>query len=129
MHRRTPLAAALDTASVVLFVAIGRREHEQDSAISGLVSTAAPFLIALVVAWLVLRVWRRPTDWRIGVGVWAIVVTAGMVLRRAAFDDGTALSFVIVASCFLASTLIGWRLLAGLRDRARPSTRALSSSR
>jgi hypothetical protein len=129
VHPRTPLAAALDTASVVLFVAIGRREHEQDSAISGLASTAAPFLVALVVAWLVLRVWRRPTDWRIGVGVWAIVVAGGMVLRRVVFDDGTAVSFVIVASCFLALTLIGWRLVAGLRDRARPSTRALSSSR
>ncbi len=129
MHPRTPLAAALDTASVVVFVAVGRREHEQDSAISGLVTTAAPFLIALVVAWLALRVWQRPTDWRIGVGVWAITVAGGMVLRRFVFDDGTALSFVIVATCFLAATLIGWRLLAGLRDRARPSTRAMSSSR
>ena len=37
MDRRTPLAAGLDTFSVVLFVAIGRREHEQDSAIAGLI--------------------------------------------------------------------------------------------
>jgi hypothetical protein len=124
MHRRTPVAAALDTASVVLFVAIGRREHEQDSAVAGLASTAAPFLIALAVAWLVLRVWQRPTDWRTGVGLWAIVVVGGMLLRRFVFDDGTALAFVIVATCFLALTLIGWRLVYTLveRRRAAPST-------
>ena len=45
MHPRTPLAAALDTAVVVAFVAIGRRNHDEDEAISGLVETAAPFLI------------------------------------------------------------------------------------
>ena len=50
IDRRTPLAAGLDTFAVVLFVAIGRREHEEDSAISGLINTAAPFLIALAIA-------------------------------------------------------------------------------
>ena len=68
------VTAGLDTFAVVLFVAIGRREHEQDSAISGLINTAAPFLIALAIAWLVLRAWKRPTDLRVGVGIWAIVV-------------------------------------------------------
>ena len=59
IDRHTPLAAGLDTFAVVLFVAIGRREHERDSAISGLINTAAPFLIALAIAWLVLRAWKR----------------------------------------------------------------------
>lgn len=117
MDRRTPLAAALDTASIVLFVAIGKREHEQDTAVGALVETAAPFLIALAVAWLVLRVWLRPTEWRIGVGVWAIVMAVGMLLRRLVFDDGTATSFVIVAGAFLALTLIGWRLVVLVSDR------------
>lgn len=127
MDRRTPLAAGLDTASIVLFVAIGKREHEQDSAIASLVSTAAPFLIALVVAWLALRVWQRPTDWRLGVGVWAIVVALGMVLRHFVFDDGTATAFVIVATCFLALTLIGWRLGALLIDRRTARSTATAS--
>jgi len=119
MHQRTPLAAGLDTATIVLFVAIGKREHEQDSAISGLIETAAPFLIALVIAWLALRVWNRPTDWRVGVGVWAIVVTAGMLLRHFVFDDGTATSFIVVATLFLGVFLIGWRVLLQLIDRRR----------
>ena len=117
MDARTPLAAGLDTFVVVLFVAIGRREHEQDSAIAGLIETAAPFLIALALAWLVLRVWNRPTEWRTGVGVWAIVVVAGMLLRNLVFDDGTATAFVIVATLFLALFIVGWRLAFTAMDR------------
>lgn len=124
MHQRTPLAAGLDTASVVLFVTIGQREHDQDSAISALIETAAPFLIALAVAWGALRVWNRPAEWRTGVGVWAIVVGVGMLLRRLVFDDGTATSFVIVASCFLALTLVGWRVVLSLLDRRRGASPA-----
>jgi uncharacterized membrane protein (GlpM family) len=115
--RRTPLAAGLDTASVVLFVAIGRREHDQDTAIAGLVSTAAPFLIGLLVAWLVVRAWRSPTAVTTGLLVWPITVAVGMVLRNLVFDDGTALAFVIVATAFLGLTLVGWRVVASLLDR------------
>ncbi len=117
MDRRLPLALGLDTFFVVLFVAVGRREHERDSAIAGLIGTAAPFVISLAIAWLVLRVWQRPTDWRTGVGIWAITLGAGMVLRRLVFDDGTATSFVIVTAAFLALFLIGWRLVLGLVER------------
>ena len=124
MDRRTPLALGLDTFSVVLFVAIGRREHEQDSAISGLLHSVAPFLIALVVAWLVLRVWIRPTDRLTGVGVWAIVVAGGMLLRNLVFDDGTATSFIIVATLFLGLFIVGWRLAFGLIQRRNTPTRA-----
>ncbi len=119
MDRRASLAAGLDTFAVVLFVAIGRREHERDSAISGLITTAAPFVIALAIAWLVLRAWRRPTDLATGVGVWAIVVAAGMVLRNVVFDDGTATSFIIVATLFLGLFIVGWRAVFTLLERRR----------
>lgn len=121
MDRRTPLAAGLDTAAVVLFVAIGRREHERDSAIAGLVDTAAPFLIALALTWLALRVWRSPLGWRTGVGVWAGTLVVGMVLRNLAFGDGTATPFVVVAAAFLAASLIGWRVIAASVDRRATS--------
>jgi Protein of unknown function (DUF3054) len=123
MDRRTPMAAGLDTFAVVLFVAIGRREHERDSAIAGLISTAAPFLIALAIAWLVLRAWRHPTTvWPTGIGVWAIVVVAGMLLRNVVFDDGTATAFVIVATLFLGLFIVGWRLAFAVIDRRRTIT-------
>jgi hypothetical protein len=36
-----------------------------------------------------------------------------MLLRNLVFDDGTAASFVIVASVFLGTFLVGWRAIAG----------------
>jgi hypothetical protein len=119
MHRRTPLAVGLDTFSIVLFVAIGRREHEREATLSGLIQTAAPFLISLALAWLVLRAWRNPIDWRTGAGIWAIVIVAGMLLRNLVFGDGTATSFVIVATAFVGLFIVGWRIVFGLLDRRR----------
>ena len=124
MDRRLPLALGLDTFTVVLFVAVGRREHERDSAISGLIGTVAPFLIALALAWVVLRAWNRPTDWRTGVGIWAITLVAGMLLRNVVFGDGTATSFVIVAAAFLALFLVGWRVASTLLERRGQPVRA-----
>lgn len=119
MHPRTPLAAGLDTFFIVLFVAIGRRNHDEDPAVSGLIQTAAPFLIALAIAWLVLRAWKRPTDWRTGLAIWAIVVVVGMLLRNLVFDDGTATSFVIVATVFVGLFVVGWRLVYTFVERRR----------
>ena len=124
MDQRTPLAAGLDTFSVVLFVAIGRREHEESSAISGLIHTVAPFLIALALAWLVLRAWNRPTERVTGLGVWLIVIVAGMLLRNVVFGDGTATSFIIVATLFLGLFLVGWRLAYALIERRATPTQA-----
>jgi hypothetical protein len=44
--------------------------------------------------------------------VCAVTLVVGMVLRRVVFDDGTAWSFVVVATLFLALFLIGWRIVA-----------------
>ncbi len=111
--RSVALAAGLDTAIVVAFVAIGRRNHDRDEAVSGLIQTAAPFLLALGFAWLVWRIWRRPTAVTSGLLVWVTTLAAGMVLRRFVFDDGTAASFVIVAAVFLL-LLVGWRAVASV---------------
>ncbi len=116
---RTPLAAGLDTFAVVLFVAIGRRNHDEDPGLGGLVVTAAPFLIGLVISWLVLRAWTRPTSVRTGVGLWIGTVAIGMLVRRFVFDEGTATSFVIVASAVLGLFLVGWRGAAAAIDRRR----------
>ena len=113
MHPRTPLAAALDTAVVVSFVAIGRRNHDQNEEISGLVETAAPFLIALAIAWVIWRVWLQPDAVTTGVRVWLTTLGLGMVLRNLVFDNGTATSFVLVASIFLGTFIVGWRAVAG----------------
>lgn len=107
--QRRVLAAALDVASILVFVAIGRRNHDEGGAVAEVVETAAPFLIGLTVAWLLTRAWRRPTKVLTGVLIWPITVLTGMIARNLVFDDGTATSFVIVTTVFLGACLVGWR--------------------
>lgn len=116
---RLGVAAGLDAFAVMLFVAIGRRSHDEASAFADLAETAMPFLIGLAVAWLVVRAWRRPTSLVTGLAVWPIAVLTGMVVRRTLFDRGTATSFVVVTSLFLGACFIGWRLVAVALDRRR----------
>lgn len=111
-------AFALDTALVVVFAAIGRASHGED-ALLGLWTTAWPFLVALVGGWLITRGWRAPlAPARTGLGVWAITVAGGMLLR-AVTGQGTALAFVIVAAVTLLVLLVGWRAVAALVARRR----------
>ena len=115
------VAALLDLASVVLFVALGRRSHQEVGSIRGTIEVAAPFLISLTAGWACVQAWRRPADLRIGIVVWAVTFGLGMILRNMLFDRGTAGSFVIVAGMFLALFLIGWRLVAAVVLRRRAS--------
>lgn len=105
---RMAAAAGIDAAVVVAFVAIGRNNHDEDPGLAGLFSTAAPFLVGLAIGWLVARAWDKPLALRTGLIVWPVTVAAGMIVRRI-LGDGTALSFVIVATVFLGVTLVGWR--------------------
>lgn len=118
---RIALAAALDSFVIVLFVSIGRRNHDEAPGLGGVIETAAPFLIGLALAWVIARAWRDPISIGAGVMIWIITVAAGMLLRRTIFDEGTALSFVIVAGVFLA-LLVAWRA-AGQRFPSRQSAR------
>ncbi len=122
--RRLAIALALDLATVLLFVAIGRRNHDEGTAAAGIAETAAPFLIGLAAAWLIGRAWRRPSAIVTGVVIWPITVLVGMIARRQLFDRGTAPSFVIVATIFLGLCLVGWRAIAGQVERGQHSTPA-----
>ncbi len=102
---------SFDTTSVVVFVLAGRATHNQ-AGTTGTMRTAAPFLIALGIGWLVMRAWNDPASIRTGLGVVASTFAIGMVLRRFVFDDGTALSFLLVAAAFLTLFMVGWRMIA-----------------
>ncbi|MDD7961714.1 DUF3054 domain-containing protein [Microbacterium thalli] len=121
------LALLLDAVFVVAFAATGRASHDSDI-LSGLWQTSWPFLAALLVGWLAVRGWRAPAaPVRTGLGVAAVTVAGGMLLR-AASGQGTALPFVIVATLTVFTLLIGWRAvaraLAALRARRSLSRRA-----
>ncbi len=127
--RRLATAIGLDVFVVVLFVAIGRRNHEESSAFVDVMKTGAPFLIGLGAAWLTTRAWRRPTALLTGIAVWPVTVLVGMVARRTLFDRGTATSFVVVATLFLGAFLVGWRIAARAIDgrQTRQSSGALTA--
>jgi predicted permease len=108
-------SAVADTASIVIFVAIGRKNHDEGQAASGIFRVAAPFLLALLVGWVIARAWKEPLSQRSGVLISLTTIVLGMVLRKLVFDNGTATAFIIVATIFLGTLLNGWRLLARTR--------------
>jgi hypothetical protein len=112
-------AFAADAAAVVLFCAVGRRNHAESVTLSGVAETAWPFLAGLAAAWLLCRAWRRPTEISpTGVTVWLSTVVIGMGIR-AGTGAGTALSFIVVATLTTGTLLLGWRAIAAAAARRR----------
>ncbi|WP_103563867.1 DUF3054 domain-containing protein [Actinomadura rubteroloni] len=109
----------VDGLCVVVFVVLGRRTHEGLGGLGGVLHTAWPFLVGLVVGWLVSRAWVRPFSLvPVGVVLWVSTVVVGMILRRVS-GQGTAFAFVVVAFIFLGVTLLGWRGIGSLVLRRR----------
>ena len=107
--RTAALAFIADAAVIVLFCAVGRRNHDEAMSLTGLVQTSWPFLAGLTAAWLLDRAWRRPTAARpTGINVWLGTVAIGMGLRVVT-GAGTAPSFVLVATAVTGALLLGWR--------------------
>jgi len=105
----------IDLVFVVVFAAVGRASHGES--ITGTFLTAWPFLVACLVAWVVLLILGDDgLGWRAGLIVWLVTLIGGMALRVAA-GDTAAVAFIIVATIFTAVTLLGWRLI-GLRVAA-----------
>jgi peptidoglycan/LPS O-acetylase OafA/YrhL len=120
----TAAAAAADFILILTFAAIGRDAHARGETVVGVLSTAWPFLAGAAVAWLLLRVWRRPLAlWPAGVAVWLGTVAIGMALR-AVTGQTVVLPFVIVALLSLAVFLLGYRLIVAIVLRLRARRRA-----
>ncbi|OBK44716.1 DUF3054 domain-containing protein [Mycobacterium kubicae] len=114
-----PAWLVTDVVAVVFFCAIGRRSHDEGLNVTGVASTAWPFLTGTALGWLASRGWRRPTAVApTGVVVWLSTVVVGMVLRKAT-SAGVAASFIVVASSVTALLLLGWRAALGLARRRR----------
>ncbi|MFF1878527.1 DUF3054 domain-containing protein [Leifsonia sp. NPDC058230] len=122
---RAPLIAfVIDVVLVLVFVLIGRRSHGEAETVAGVFDTMWPFFVGLLLGWLVTFAWRRPLAvlWP-GIPIWLMTVAVGMLLRFAA-GEGTAASFIVVATIVLGVFLIGWRLIALPITRRRVVRRA-----
>lgn len=114
---RWPLFLAADVVLVVVFAGTGRVSHGED--LTGVFTTAWPFLVGALIGWAVSRGSRSPAAlWPTGVLVWLSAEIVGMLLR-AVTGQGTALSFVIVSLVVLGIFLLGYRLVARAVDHAR----------
>jgi len=111
-RRAVITTAVVDVVAVVVFVAIGRRNHNEGTTLSGIIGVAAPFLIALGISWIGLRTWREPFNRASLVATWIITVAIGLLLRRLVFDRGIATAFIIVATITLGVLLGLGRLLS-----------------
>ncbi|MFD9667098.1 DUF3054 domain-containing protein [Rhodococcus sp. NPDC059968] len=119
-------ALALDVVLVIVFCAIGRRSHDEANALTGLATTAWPFLTGLAVGWLAtVALYRDKFDALLivptGIVVWLSTLVVGMLLRVVS-GQGTAFSFVIVAGTVLAVFLLGWRAVAKIVTKSRATT-------
>ncbi|KWX67112.1 DUF3054 domain-containing protein [Mycobacterium sp. NAZ190054] len=114
-------ALAADLVCVVVFCTIGRRSHAEGLTVTGIAETAWPFLTGTAAGWLASRGWRRPASLApTGLIVWVATVVVGMLLRKAT-GQGTAVSFIVVASLTTAVLLLGWRATARALARRRSS--------
>lgn len=109
------LAALIDLVCVLAFVAMGIQSH---SDADGFLTVAAPFIAALAVAWLVAAPLRAPESLKAGLVIWLVTLVGGMLLRRA-MGEGTAATFIMVATAFLAVTMLGWRGVRAYLTRDR----------
>jgi hypothetical protein len=117
---RIAAGLALDTVLVVLFAAIGRRNHAEAGGLTDSLATAWPFLVGTGAGWLIsMAVFRRaPLQVPEGVPVWLSAVALGMLLRGAT-GEGTAFSFIIVATLFLGAAMLSWRWASTVPARRR----------
>lgn len=125
--RTAIVAFVIDAALVTLFVLVGRRSHGETTSAAGVLDTLWPFLVGLVVGWLVTWAWRRPLAivWP-GVPVWLMTVALGMLIRTSA-GQGVQPSFIAVAAVVLGVFLVGWRLVALPFARRRRIARAAAA--
>ncbi|MFK5635485.1 MULTISPECIES: DUF3054 domain-containing protein [unclassified Ornithinimicrobium] len=114
----------LDLLVVLVFAAAGRRSHDLDGSVLGVLQTAWPFVVGLVVGWT--AVGRQPAErrvwWLDGAVITVTTLVMGMLLRLMS-GEGAALPFVLVATTVLALGLVGWRAVhAFVRDRRSGTT-------
>lgn len=109
----------IDLLLVIIFAVLGRRSHAEGLDLAGILGTAGPFLISLLVFSGITALWREPHRiWPHGVITWVGTVALGLILRIL-FGATAAVPFIIVATVVLGVFLLGRRLVSGLLVRRK----------
>lgn len=100
----------LDAVLVVVFSTLGRIAHSEELGVTQVWGTAWPFLVGLVVGWVIVLLARRvPVSIGSGVLLWLSTLAVGMVIRGLGEGRVPHWSFMIFAGLVTALLLIGWR--------------------
>lgn len=108
----------LDLALVVAFIGISRISHQRSLTPTGVWDDVWPFLVGVLVGWLVTRSWRDPLTEVSALGVWACTMLGGFIPRFFS-PPHPRLADTVVAGMVLAFVLGGWRLYAFLVQSLR----------
>jgi hypothetical protein len=111
-------AVSLDAAAVLAFAALGALSHE-GSAAGAFLRTGLPFLAGWFAAALALRLYDRPSPWRLAAAS-AAGTALGLALRS--LVDTPAPAFVAVSFGTLLVLTAGWRLAYLVAGRWRSRT-------
>ncbi|MDP9828730.1 DUF3054 domain-containing protein [Kineosporia succinea] len=111
--RALGVAALADVVCVLVFVAVGRNSHEEGITLAGLLTTGWPFWLGVAGGYVGVVAFRLAPASLSGCAMVLVkTLLIGMILRSAVQNDGTPVSFVVVATVFLAVTTAGWRIAA-----------------
>lgn len=118
----TKATPALDLLGLVVFVALGRREHDLDNGIAGFATTLWPFAAAWFGVALATGLYRSPRGWKPAVLTWVIAVPIAILLRITFTDHDFVASFSIVALCVVGVVELGWRAAVAALSRRSDSS-------
>lgn len=124
--RKSWIPFLVDIVLVIVFAVTGRASHSQTLGILEVFVTAAPFLGALLIAWLIVKFTKiQPSaPWPTGVLVFAVTLTSGLALRIL-FGETAALPFILVTAGVLAVFFLLPRLLLHSRAALKAGPEAL----
>ncbi len=116
----------IDLLVVMSFVVIGRDSHGFANDWAETARVALPFILALSMGIGTVMAWTDPVRWMAGLGIAAMTVVGGLLLRRYLFDGGTATTFVLLTTGWMILWMVGWRLaymlISRVRSRAETAT-------
>lgn len=112
-----------DLLAIMLFVLIGKREHQLDATFLDSLVTAAPFIIAWLLVGGTAGVFKAEAYSRLGKTVvyitlvWLVAGSLGLALRAFVFQEGVSTPFIIVTLVSNLILLLIWRSIAAFALR------------